>query len=105
MAYYPVQDITVVYGKTEDEIKANIAAKIADGYFPISDTAVWDAKLPDPTVAYRQPMVKYQDTDATFIANLFAAFKSSLDNINTKLNTANGYLSTIADNTGRIPEA
>lgn len=125
MAYYPAEDITVVYGKTEEEIKANIQAKMAEGYAPISDTAAWQAKLPPEGKAYRQAMVKTENTDPQFIADMYAAFKPALDDIraqlaninskltdanakldstNAKLDTANGRLSTIANNTGRIPE-
>lgn len=121
MAYYPALDTEIVYGKTKKEIEAAVKAKMADGYFPISDTAVWDAKLPEEEVAYRQPMVKYENTDPQFIAAMYAAFKPALDDIrshldsidrklngiadlNTKLDTANSRLASIASNTSRIPE-
>lgn len=112
MAYYPAQDTIVVYGKTEEEIKANVQAKMAEGYFPVSDTEVWNGKLVEQTVAYRQSMVKLENTDPQFIAAMYAAFKPALDDIrahlasiDTKLDTANSRLASIVTNTNRIQTA
>lgn len=109
MAYYPAQDTTIVYGKTKEEMEANVQAKMAEGYFPVSDTEVWNAKLVEEAVAYRQAMVKRENTDPQFIAAMYAAFKPALDdiraqlaNINTKLDTANSRLASIVTNTNRI---
>lgn len=109
MAYYPAQDTVVVSAKTEPEMKAAVAAKMAEGYFPVDDNSVWDAKLVAPTVAYRQAMVKRENTDPQFIAAMYAAFKPALDDIRThlasidaKLDTANSRLSSIVSNTNRI---
>lgn len=101
MAYYPAQDTKIVTAKTEDEMKAAVATAMADGYFPISDTAVWDAKLVAPTEAYRQTMVKYTNTDAQYIANMYAAFQSILEGINSQLASANSKLQQIVTNTNK----
>lgn len=119
MAYYPAQDMIVLKAKTEEEIDNEIKAKMAEGYFPVSGTVVYNGKLSGEPVAYKQSMVKLENTDLKFIASMFAAFKPSLDAIytqltaindklstaNDKLSTANSSLSSIAANTDRIPNA
>lgn len=95
MAYYPAQDIKVVSAKTKDEMEAAVEAAMADGYFPVSDTEGWNGKLVEPAVAYRQTMVKYQNTDAQYIAAMFAAFQGILNSIDSKLEA-------IVTNTNRI---
>lgn len=119
MAYYPAQDIKIVSAKTEPEMEAAVAAAMADGYFPVDDNSVWNGKLVEPTIAYRQPMVKRQNTDPQFIAAMYAAFKPALDDIrahlasidakldgvstiSTKLDTTNSRLASIVTNTNRI---
>lgn len=105
MAYYPAQDTVVVSAKTEPEMKAAVAAKMAEGYFPVDDNSVWNAKLVSPTVAYRQAMVKRQNTDPEFIAAMYTAFQTILEGIESQLATANTYLQSIVTNTNRIPTA
>ncbi len=112
MAYYPAQDMIVLKAKTEEEMDNEIKAKMAEGYFPVSDTVVYKGKLSGEPVAYKQSMVKLENTDLKFIASMFAAFKPSLDAIytqltaiNDKLSTANSSLSSITANTDRIPNA
>lgn len=109
MAYYPAQDIKIVSAKTKPEMEAAVAAAMADGYFPVDDNSVWNGKLVEPTIAYRQPMVKRQNTDPQFIAAMYAAFKPALDDIrdhlasiDSKLDTANSRLASIVSNTNRI---
>lgn len=104
MAYYPVEETKVIYASTKEEMEAQLADAYAAGYFPVSDTDIWDARLPEKAVAYRQTLVKRTNTDPQFIADMFAAFQSTLEginsqlaSINSKLTTANGYLKTIAE--------
>ena len=111
MAYYPAQATQVVSAKTKEEMQTKVQAALADGWFPVTDTSVWDAKLVAPTEAYRQTMVKYQNTDPQFIAAMYAAFKPALDDIrahlasiDAKLDTANSRLSSIVSNTNRISD-
>lgn len=101
MAYYPAQDIKVVSAKTEAEMEAAVTAAMADGYFPVSDTEGWNGKLVAPTEAYRQTMVKYQNTDTQYIANIYSAFQSILEGINSQLASANSKLQQIVDNTNK----
>lgn len=95
MAYYPAQDILIVAAKTKEEMESDVTAAMNQGYFPVDDNSVWNAKLVEPTMAYRQAMVKYENTDAQYIANMYAAFKTILESIDSKL-------SAIVTNTNRI---
>ena len=104
MAYYPAQATQVVSVKTTEEMQTKVQAALADGWFPVTDTSVWDAKLVPPTEAYRQTMVKYENTDAQYIAAMYAAFQSILEGINSQLATANSRLQQIVTNTNRISD-
>lgn len=110
MAYYPAEEIKIVSAKTEPEMEAAVAAAMAEGYFPVADNSVWSGKLVAPTQAYRQAMVKRENTDPQFIAAMYAAFKPALDDIrahlasiDAKLDTTNSRLNSIVTNTNRIP--
>lgn len=112
MAYYPAQETKVITARTKEEMDTLVTEAMTEGFFPVSDTSVWDAKLREPAVAYRQTMVKYKNTDPEFIAAMYAAFQPALDDIRThlasidaKLDTANSRLSSIVANTNRIPNA
>lgn len=106
MAYYPAEETRVITAATKEEMDTEVTAAMAEGFFPVSDTAVWDAKLREPAVAYRQTMVKYKNTDLEFIAAMYAVFEpalgdiqTSLEAISAKLDTANRLLSDIKTNT------
>lgn len=109
MAYYPAEETKIITAKTKEEMDAAVTGAMAEGFFPISDTAVWNAKLREPAVAYRQTMVKYKNTDPEFIAAMYAAFQPALDDIraklasiDSKLSTANGLLNDIKTNTATV---
>lgn len=106
MAYYPAEETKIITAKTKEEMEAAVTTAMAEGFFPVSDTSVWDAKLHEPAVAYRQTMVKYKNTDPEFIAAMYAAFQPALGDIHTsleaisaKLDTANRILGDIKTNT------
>lgn len=108
MAYYPAQDMIVLKAKTEEEMDNEIKAKMAEGYFPVSDTVVYKGKLSGEPVAYKQSMVKRENTDPQFIMSMFAAFsgvltdiRDQLSAINTALNATNMHLQAIEDNTAK----
>lgn len=109
MAYYPATDTKIVSAKTEAAMKTAVANAMAEGYYPVDDNSVWDAKLVSPTVAYRQAMVKLQNTDPQFIAAMFEAFRPTLEGIsnqlsalNTKLDATNTSLSDIDNQVSSI---
>lgn len=79
MAFYPIIDSKMVYGKTKEEIEQNILAANEEGYEIASNTQLWNSQLSDRPVAYRQAMVKRENTDPQFIANMTASIKKMLE--------------------------
>lgn len=79
MAFYPIIDSKMVYGKTKEEIEQNILAANEEGYEIAPNTQLWNSQLSDRPVAYRQAMVKRENTDPQFISNMTASIKKMLE--------------------------
>lgn len=96
MAYYPIEDFTVVSTKTQPEMNTELRKKIADGYEPVGDI-LFNSTEDDDYLAYSQSLIKRTNTDAQFIANMAAALKPQLDALNTQLTNINNKLQQLID--------
>lgn len=108
MAFYPTENYGVLTGKTVAEIEEKTRAAIANGYDVVSDNTLYINKYKNDTHAYTQAVVKKTNTDAQYIAAMYAAFKPALDGIAgqlstiaSRLSTANNKLDQIITNTNQ----
>lgn len=84
MAYYPTEDYQVLTATTKAEIEAKTRQAIADGYELVGHV-LYNSDYEQERYPYTQGVIKKTNTDAQYISQLFAAFSSTLNSINSHL--------------------